>query len=159
MTKLASGDPAPAFALPDQNGSTVALKDYRGRKLLLYFFPKADTPGCTAQSCSVRDALPDLGSAGVDAVGISPDHPPVAQARFDQRYELGFPLLSDPDHAVAEAYGAWGDKRLYGRTYKGIVRSVFVIDERGRVIEAWYGVKPKETVPKAQEALSSWGRG
>jgi peroxiredoxin Q/BCP len=112
----------------------------------VYFFPKADTAGCTAQSCSVRDALPDLASLGIDAVGISPD-PPEKQARFDAKYGLGFPLLADRDHAVADAYRVWGEKRMYGRTYLGIVRSAFLIDEAGRVAHAWYGVKPKDTVP------------
>jgi peroxiredoxin Q/BCP len=152
--RLSPGDPAPEFALPDQSGTTVRLSDYRGRSLLAYFFPKADTPGCTAQSCSVRDALPELGSLGVAAVGISPDAPQ-AQARFDRKYALGFPLLSDSDHGVADAYGVWGEKRLYGRTYMGIVRSAFLIDDQGRVAKAWYGVKPKDTVPKVLSALAS----
>lgn len=153
MTRLQPGDRAPSFALVDQAGRTVRLEDYRGRKLLLYFYPKADTPGCTAQSCAVRDARQELASSGVDVVGISPDRPE-DQAAFDRKYGLGFPLLSDPDHQVADAYGVWGERTLYGKTVVGIVRSAFLIDEEGRVEQAWYQVKPEETVPKARAALA-----
>jgi len=152
--RLSPGDPAPVFALAAQDGSTVRLSDFAGRAVLIYFFPKADTPGCTAQSCSVRDAMPELGSLGVAAIGISPDQPD-KQSRFDAKYGLGFPLLSDPDHRVAEAYGVWGEKRLYGRTYMGIVRSAFLVDRDGRVTGAWYGVKPKDTVPNVLRALAA----
>lgn len=130
----------------------MRLEDFRGRKLLVYFYPKALTTGCTAQSCSVRDAREDLSGLGVDAVGISPDAP-ARQAKFDAKHGLGFPLLSDPDHSVAEAYGVWGEKSMYGRKYMGIVRSSFLIDEDGKIAEIWYGVKPKDTVPKALAAL------
>src|SRR5438445_1560458 len=109
---LTPGDNAPAFTLLDQAGGKVKLSDYKGRKLLVYFYPKADTPGCTRQSCSVRDARPDLSALGVAAVGISPDGSG-AQARFDQKYDLGFPLLADQDRTVASAYGAWGEKTMY----------------------------------------------
>ncbi|HJP66097.1 MAG TPA: thioredoxin-dependent thiol peroxidase [Actinomycetota bacterium] len=152
--RLAPGDRAPDLALPAQDGTTVRLSDFAGRSVLVYFFPKADTPGCTAQSCSVRDALPDLGSLGVDAVGISPD-PPEKQGRFDAKYGLGFPLLSDPDHRVAEGFGVWGEKKLYGRSYMGIIRSAFLIGPDGRVIRAWYGVKPAETVPNVLRVLTA----
>ncbi len=151
---LRSGDPAPAFSLLDQDGTTVNLTDFAGRKLLVYFYPKADTPGCTTQSCAVRDARADLASLGVDVVGISPDQPD-AQSRFDQKFGLGFPLLSDPDHAVADAYGAWGEKSSYGKKYQGIIRSSFLIAEDGRVEQAWYKVSPKDTVPKARAALGA----
>jgi peroxiredoxin Q/BCP len=154
MADLKKGGQAPAFALTDQDGRRVSLSDFRGAKLLVYFYPKADTPGCTTQACSVRDAVPDLRSLGVAAVGISPDLPE-AQKKFALRYGLNFPLLSDPDHRVAEAYGTWGDKTSYGRTVKGIIRSSFLIDADGRVVEAWYKVKPEQTVPFAREALSS----
>jgi thioredoxin-dependent peroxiredoxin len=117
---LSPGDEAPDFTLLDAGGAEASLGDFRGRKVLVYFYPKADTPGCTKQACGLRDALPELGDAAV--VGISPDKP-AALARFDTKYGLGFPLLSDPDHAVAEAYGVWGEKKNYGRTYMGIVRS------------------------------------
>ena len=150
---LTAGDPAPSFSLVDQAGDTVSLSDFAGRKLLVYFYPKADTPGCTTQSCAVRDAREDLSSLGVDVVGISPDEPE-AQSRFDQKFELGFPLLSDPDHAIAQAYGVWGEKMNYGKKYTGIIRSSFLIDADGRVAQAWYKVSPKDTVPKAQKALS-----
>ncbi len=134
----------------------MRLEDFRGRKLLVYFYPKALTSGCTTQSCAVRDAREDLSGLGVDAVGISPDAPRL-QASFDAKHSLGFPLLSDPDHAVAEAFGVWAEKSMYGRKYMGIVRSAFLIGEDGRVEEAWYGVKPKDTVPKALAALGQAG--
>jgi peroxiredoxin Q/BCP len=153
MPRLEPGDPAPDFALPDQTGATVALGDFRGRTLLVYFYPEADTPGCTKQSCSVRDARQDLADRGVAVVGISPDDP-AKQARFDTKYGLSFPLLSDPDHTVADAYGAWGEKKLYGRTYVGLIRSSFLIDPEGRIVRAWYRVKPEDTVPKAMAALA-----
>jgi peroxiredoxin Q/BCP len=153
MDRLQPGDPAPPFSLRDQNGNTVSLSDHAGRKLLVYFYPEADTSGCTKQSCAVRDARTEFGSLGVDVVGISPDEPG-EQGKFDRKYGLGFPLLADTDHAVADAYGVWGEKTLYGRTYMGIVRSSFLIDEDGKVARAWYKVKPEDTVPNALEALA-----
>ena len=152
MTTLAAGDTAPMFALADQHGDTVRLKDFRGRKLLVYFYPKADTPGCTTQSCDVRDHQQDLAGLGVDVIGISPDEPS-AQLAFDEKFALGFPLLSDPDHAVADAWGTWGEKTNYGKTYMGIVRSSFLVDEQGRIEQAWYKVSPAKTVPNATAAL------
>jgi peroxiredoxin Q/BCP len=149
---LKPGDPAPDFALPDQHGNTVRLSDLRGRRVVVYFYPKADTPGCTTQACSLRDARPDLDKVEATVLGISPDKPP-AQARFDEKYGLGFQLLSDPDHAVADAYGVWGERSMYGKTYMGIIRSAFVIDEDGRIAEALYKISPKDTVPKALAAL------
>jgi peroxiredoxin Q/BCP len=151
--KLAVGDKAPAFALVDQTGTTHKLADHKGRKVLIYFYPKADTPGCTTQSCSVRDARKDFGKQGVDVLGISPDKP-AAQQKFDTKYGLGFPLLADEDHAVAEAFGVWGEKSMYGRKYMGIVRSAFLVDEKGKIAGAWYGVSPKDTVPGALAALA-----
>ncbi len=153
MTELKGGDRAPAFALRDQHGETVKLADYQGRKLLVYFYPKADTPGCTTQSCAVSEALEALKSAGTDAVGISPDAP-AAQRAFDDTFKLGFPLLCDTDHAVAEAYGVWGEKSMYGKTHMGIVRSAFLVGEDGRLLGAWYKVSPKDTVPNVQAVLS-----
>ena len=152
MAKLEAGDKAPSFRLKDQNGETVKLSDFKGRKLLIYFYPKDDTPGCTTQSCAVRDAREDFAERDVDVVGISPD-PPDKQRKFDDKYDLGFPLLADEDHAVAEAYGAWGEKSMYGRKYMGIIRSSFLVDGRGRIAEAWYKVSPKKTVPNAEKAL------
>ena len=152
MGKLKVGDQAPSFLLEDQNGRRVSLADFRGTKLLLYFYPKADTPGCTRQACSVRDAAELLQEAGAAVVGISPDRPQKLK-KFDDKYDLRFPLLSDPDHKVAEAYGTWGKKSTYGKSYEGIIRSSFLIDEDGIVLQVTYGVKPEDTVPKAQEAL------
>ncbi len=153
--KLASGQRAPDFSLSDQDGRTVMLSAFRGRKVLLYFYPKADTPGCTTQSCAVRDARQDLKKLKVDVLGLSPDSPE-DQKKFDVKYSLGFPLLADLDHKTAEAYGVWGDKTNYGKTYKGIVRSSFLVDENGVILRAWYNVKPEDTVPKAREALEQF---
>jgi len=152
MAVLKVGDKAPPFSLEDQKRRKVSLADFEGMKLLLYFYPKADTPGCTRQACSVRDSAEQLYETGVAAIGISPDKPD-KQKKFDDKYNLGFPLLSDPDHKVAKAYGAWGQKSMYGRTYEGIIRSSFLIDEHGNVLQAAYNVKPEDTVPKAREAL------
>jgi peroxiredoxin Q/BCP len=153
VTTLAEGDPAPSFALLDQHGSTVRLEDHRGRKVLVYFYPEADTPGCTRQSCALRDHRSDLTGIGADVLGISPDLPD-KQLAFGDRYSLGFPLLSDPDHAIAEAWGAWGEKTSSeGRTYEGIIRSSFLVDEQGRIERAWSPVTPEDTVPNALAAL------
>ena len=154
MTKLGTGDDAPPFALRDQHGEIVSLDGFRGRKLLVYFYPEADTPGCTTQSCDVRDHRQELADLGVDVVGISPDEPD-KQLAFDEKFSLGFPLLADTDHAVAEAWGTWGEKKLYGKSYIGITRSSFLIDEQGRVQHAWYRVKADQTVPKARQALEA----
>lgn len=152
MIKLQKGDSAPEFDLQDQNGKAVRLADFRGKKVLVYFYPKADTSGCTKQACSVKEAEPELEVAGVVAIGISPDKPE-KQKKFDDKYELGFILLSDQYHKVAESYGAWGEKKMYGKTYEGIVRSSFLLDEDGVIIGAWYKVSPADTVPKARKAL------
>jgi thioredoxin-dependent peroxiredoxin len=152
VTVLGPGDRAPFFSLPDQHGATVGLDDFAGRKLLVYFYPEADTPGCTTQSCDVRDHLGDLAGLSVDVVGISPDLP-AKQAAFDVKYGLGFPLLSDPDHAVAEAWGAWGTKTSHGRTSIGIIRSSFLVDEQGRIEDDWYRVRAEDTVPNVLRGL------
>lgn len=154
MSTLAPGHQAPAFALRDQAGRTVSLEDFRGRQVLVYFYPKADTPGCTTQSCAVRDAREELADAGVDVLGISPDEPD-DQAAFDEKYSLGFPLLSDPDHAVADAWGVWGEKTKHGRSYMGVVRSAFLVDEAGLIGRAWYGVSPGDTVPNVRAVLAA----
>ena len=154
VARLKVGDPAPDFALVNQDGELVKLSDFAGKKLLVYFYPKANTPGCTKQSCAVRDALPDLSSLGVAAVGISPDAPD-KQKKFDEKYDLGFPLLSDQDHAVAEAWGVWGEKKSFGKVRMGIIRSSFLVDEEGRIMQASYKVKPLDTVPRAREALGT----
>lgn len=150
MSRLAEGGVAPAFALRDQAGETVTLEGFRGRKVLVYFYPKADTPGCTKQSCALRDIAGRVGDTAI--VGISPDSP-AKQAKFDHKYGLGFPLLADEDHTVSEAYGTWAEKSMYGRKYMGIVRSAFLIDEEGQIAKAWYKVKPEETAANLLESL------
>ncbi len=150
-TRLEPGQKAPAISLSDQDGTTVKLSAFKGRKVLVYFYPKADTPGCTTQSCGLRDVAGDIGDTAI--LGISPDAP-AKQKRFDDKYSLGFPLLADEDHAVAEAYGVWGEKSLYGRKFMGIVRSAFLIDEKGKVAQAWYKISPKDTPVKLQKALA-----
>ena len=150
MSQLSHGDRAPAFALKDQNGETVRLSSFKGRTVLVYFYPKADTPGCTTQSCGLRDVLEEIGDTEI--VGISPDQPDKL-ARFDDKYELGFTLLSDPEHVAAEKYGVWGEKKLYGKVYMGIIRSSFLIDEKGKVAHAWYKISPKDTPKRLLGAL------
>jgi peroxiredoxin Q/BCP len=147
------GDPAPSFALLDQHGETVRLDDYRGRKVLVYFYPEADTPGCTTQSCDLRDHRQELAGIGLDVVGISPDDPQ-KQLAFDTKYHLGFPLLADEDHRVATAWGAWAEKHRGGHTYMGIVRSSFLVDEDGQIEQAWSPVTPQDTVPNALAAVA-----
>jgi peroxiredoxin Q/BCP len=148
---LKQGDKAPAFTLSDQDGNTVSLADFAGRKVLVYFYPKADTPGCTTQACGLRDILGDIGDTAV--LGISPDKP-AKQKKFDDKYSLGFPLLADEDHAVAEAYGSWGEKSMYGRKYMGIIRSAFLVDANGDVAEAWPKISPKDTPKNLLAALA-----
>jgi peroxiredoxin Q/BCP len=154
MATLAPGARAPAFTLPDQSGTKVKLSDFKGRKVVVYFYPRADTPGCTAQSCALRDAEPDLSQLDAAIVGISPDSPD-RQRKFDEKYGLGFTLLADEDHVVAEKWGVWGEKVNYGKKYMGIVRSAFVVDENGKIAAAFYKVSPKDTVPKVTAALES----
>jgi len=155
--QLKPGDKAPDFELTAQDGKALKLSDYKGRKLLLYFYPKAGTAGCTLQACSVRDSMPKLGKLSVAALGISPDRPE-EQASFDKTQTLGFPLLSDPDHKTAEAYGVWGMRKIGEELKPGIIRSSFLIDEQGRIAGAWYNVKPADTVPNALEALKALER-
>ena len=147
MSRLEVGDRAPGFSLQDQDGRTVTLEGFRGRKVLVYFYPKADTPGCTRQSCSVRDASGELDGLGVAAVGISPD-PPARLRKFADKHGLGFTLRSDPDRQVARAWGAFGEKTMYGKKVEGIVRSSFLVDEKGQVAGASYKVNPEDTVPR-----------
>jgi peroxiredoxin Q/BCP len=153
MDNLKSGDKAPDFALLDQNGNIMKLADFKDKKkILLYFYPKALTAGCTSQAREVSAARKSLADLGVEAIGISTDKPEVLK-KFDNNLELNFPLLSDADHSVAEAYGVWGEKSIYGRNLYGIIRSSFLIDESGQIIQAWYKVSPKDTVPKALQEL------
>ena len=143
---------APELAVHLFHGPSRTLKDLRGAPVVLYFYPKADTPGCTTQACSIRDASDLLQTHKVEALGISPD-PPEKLDKFDQKHSLRFPLLSDPESTVAKAYGAWGEKSMYGKKYEGIIRSSFLLDEKGKILQAWYKVSPKETVPFARQAL------
>jgi thioredoxin-dependent peroxiredoxin len=150
---LKPGDKAPDFTLLDQNGEPFSLsKSLKARKVshFVYFYPKADTPGCTTQACGLRDAMPKVGKTAV--IGVSPDKPAKLE-KFDTKYSLGFPLLADEEHAVAEAYDVWAEKSMYGRKYMGIVRSAFLIDEKGKIAEAWYKVSPKDTVTNLLAAL------
>jgi peroxiredoxin Q/BCP len=150
MSQLTAGTPAPDFTLTDQHGETVSLGDFAGRKVLVFFYPKADTPGCTSQACGLRDVAEDIGDTVV--VGISPDLPPKLE-KFDTKHDLGFTLLSDPEHAVADAFGVWGEKKLYGKVYMGIIRSSFLIDEQGQLEQVWYKISPKDTPKKLLAAL------
>ena len=152
MTKLAVGDKAPAFGLKDQHGKLVRLSGFKGKRVVVYFYPKADTPGCTQQSCNLQDAFPQLKKLKAEVVGISPD-PVEKQLKFADKYGLKFSLLADTDHAVAEAWGVWGEKMNYGRKYMGIVRSAFVVDDKGKLAGVFYKVSPKDTVPKAEAVL------
>ena len=148
---LSTGDKAPAFNLSDQHGNKIRLSSFKGRKVLVYFYPKADTPGCTTQACGLRDIAGDIGDTVV--LGVSPDAPTKLE-KFDDKYGLGFALLSDPDHATADAYGAWGEKSMYGKKYMGIVRSAFLVDEKGRVSHAWPKISPKDTPTNLLKALA-----
>jgi peroxiredoxin Q/BCP len=149
---LKPGDKAPDFTLLDQNGEDVQLSSLQGRRVLVYFYPKADTPGCTKQACGLNDILGDIGDTAV--LGISPDKP-TKQAKFAEKYGLGFPLLSDPDHAVAEAFDVWKEKSMYGRKYMGIERSAFLVDNDGRIAEVWYKVSPADTPKNLLAALGA----
>jgi peroxiredoxin Q/BCP len=150
---LHPGDPAPDFTLPDQDGQPVALAALRGKPVVLYFYPKADTPGCTTQACGVRDHQADYSKFDAVVLGVSPD-PVKKVAKFDQKYGLGFPLLADEDHTVAEAYGVWVEKSMYGRTYMGNERTTFVIDEEGTIRNVFRKVKPAEHDQLVLEALA-----
>ncbi len=138
--RLAPGDPAPDFTLPDADGHPVSLSSFRGQRVIVYFYPAALTPGCTKQACDFRDNLTDLNADGITVLGISPDQPSKL-AKFRDKEGLTFPLLSDPDHSVLEAYGAYGEKVLYGKKTVGVIRSTFVIDQEGAIEKAMYGVK------------------
>ena len=150
--RLAAGDAAPDFTLPTDNGDSLSLKDLRGRKVVLYAYPAAMTPGCTTQACDFRDSLGSLQAAGYDVVGISPD-PPAKLAKFRERDAITFPLVSDQDKSVLTAYGAFGEKQMYGKTVTGVIRSTFVIDEDGKIDKALYNVKATGHVAKLRRDL------
>ncbi|MBB4734986.1 thioredoxin-dependent thiol peroxidase [Micrococcus cohnii] len=151
-TRLAVGDTAPAFTLQDQDGRPVSLRDYAGKHVIVYFYPAASTPGCTTQACDFRDSLASLSAAGYVVLGISPD--PIGKIiRFAEKESLTFPLLSDEDHAVAAAYGAWGEKKNYGRVYEGLIRSTIVVAPDGTVELAQYNVKATGHVERLRRAL------
>jgi len=146
------GDKAPAFTLQDQSGKPVKLTDFKGRKVVLYFYPKDDTPGCTREACAFRDEHSALQKAGAVVLGISPDGT-ASHAKFAGKYKLPFPLLADPDHAVSEKYGAWGEKTLYGRKFLGITRSTFLVDGSGKVARVWPRVKVDGHVDQVLDAV------
>lgn len=137
------GDKAPAFTLPDQNGDKVKLSDFKGEYVVLYFYPRADTPGCTTQACGIRDRSDEYAAAGAMVLGVSPDEPAKLE-KFDDKHGLGFTLLGDVDHEVAEKYGAWGEKSMYGKKYMGMLRSTFIIDPKGKVARVFPKVQPKK---------------
>ena len=149
---IESGAKAPRFRLKDQSGSPVAAKDLEGQAYVLFFYPKASTPGCTQETCDFRDAKTALKRRGVQVFGVSPDAED-RQAKFHEKHEVNFPLLCDTEHALAEAYGCWKEKKLYGKTYMGIERSTFVVGEDGKVARAWRKVKVKGHVAEVLEAL------
>lgn len=151
-TRLSVGDPAPGFSLPDADGGTVSLGDFRGRKVIVYFYPAASTPGCTKQACDFRDNLAELGDAGMAVVGISPDKPEKL-ARFRDEEGLTFPLLSDPERTTLAAWGAFGEKKMYGKVVRGVIRSTFVVDEDGRIEVAQYNARATGHVAKLRRDL------
>lgn len=149
---LEKGEQAPGFELTSAEGETVRLADFAGRRVILFFYPKAGTPGCTTQACGFRDRWPQIEGAGATVVGVSPDTPEDL-AKWKEEEQLPYDLLSDTDHEVAEAYGVWGKKKMFGREYMGIIRSHFVIDEDGRLADVQYNVGPEKSVKRAVEAL------
>jgi peroxiredoxin Q/BCP len=149
---LDSGDPAPDFTLTTGDGESVSLAGLRGTRVVLYFYPRDDTPGCTAEACTFRDMSAEFEARGARVFGISADSEKSHQ-KFASKYGLNFPLLSDPDHAVATAYESWGPKKFMGRSYEGIIRNTFLIDEQGRIARAWRSVKPREHVEEVLAAL------
>jgi peroxiredoxin Q/BCP len=148
------GNAAPAFTAKTGNGETVRLKDLRGQKVVLYFYPKDDTPGCTKEACSFRDAFADYKKRGIEVLGVSPDSE-TSHQKFTVKYKLPFTLLADPDHAIADAYGVWGEKKFMGRTYMGVKRMTFLIDEKGKIKRVFEKVKPEEHAREVLEAFES----
>ena len=153
---LQEGTTAPDFTLEASGGETASLSDYRGQIVVLYFYPKDDTPGCTTEACNFRDDYSEIQAAGAVVLGVSPDSIR-SHDKFMLKYELPFPLLSDPDHQVAEMYGAWGEKKMYGRTYMGIIRSTYVIDEEGMIVKVFPKVRPKAHSEQVLAVLREMG--
>jgi len=151
---LQQGDMAPDFTLRDQNGDEVTLSDLRGGTVVVYFYPRADTPGCTTQACGIRDRSDEYAAAGARVLGISPDEVEDI-AKFAGKYDLGFTLLADPDHEVAEEYGAWGEKSMYGKKYLGVLRSTFIVDSDGKIAKVFPKVQPKKHDRLVLEALAA----
>ncbi len=152
--RLEVGDKAPAFSLPDADGKIVKLADFKGRKVIVYFYPAASTPGCTKQACAFRDGLAELNDAHIDVVGVSPDKPEKL-AKFRDAESLTFPLLSDPDKTVLTAWGAFGEKKMYGKTVQGVIRSTFMVDEKGKIAVAQYNVKAANTASAIQKIIDA----
>jgi thioredoxin-dependent peroxiredoxin len=150
---LKEGTTAPAFKTTDQNGESVSLKDLRGRKVVLYFYPKDDTPGCTKEACSFRDAYSKFKKKDITVLGVSPDKE-TAHKKFVTKYQLPFTLLADTDHSIAEAYGVWGEKKFMGRTYLGVHRTTFLIDEKGKIRKIFEKVKPEDHASEVLEAFA-----
>jgi len=153
MSQLQIGDAAPNFEASTDQGESVSLDNYRGQRVVLYFYPKDDTSGCTTQACALRDNYPEIEEKNAVVLGVSPDGVESHQ-KFKSKFDLPFTLLVDEDHAIAEAYGTWGEKSMYGRKYMGIVRSQFVIDEKGTLIDVQYKISPKKSAPTALKALA-----
>lgn len=151
--ELAAGDPAPFFSRSDETGRDVTLDDFAGHRFVVYFYPKAFTPGCTTESCDFRDRYQTFYENGYEILGVSPDEPDRLTA-FKEEHDLPFPLLSDPDHAMASAYGAWGLKKNYGREYEGLIRSTFVVDEDGAIEHAWYNVRASGHADRVERELA-----
>lgn len=151
-TKLKVGDKAPAFELKDENGKTVKLSDFKGKRVVVYFYPKDDTEGCTTQACGFRDAYPQIEEQNAVVLGISPQDEK-SHTKFKTKYDLPFTLLVDTDHKVADAYGVWGQKSMYGVKYMGVIRSHFVVDEKGKLVDVQVKISPKDSVKKALEVV------
>jgi thioredoxin-dependent peroxiredoxin len=152
MTQPTEGKKAPAFSAKDQDGNTVKLSDFKGKNVILYFYPKDDTPGCTKEACAFRDEFAQFKKKGAVVLGVSPDDEK-SHTKFIKKYSLPFTLLADTDHSIAEAYGAWGEKAMYGKKYMGILRSTVLIDKDGRVAKVWPKVKPEEHAAEVLAAL------
>jgi peroxiredoxin Q/BCP len=150
---LKEGTTAPAFKTTDANGETVSLKDLRGQKVVLYFYPKDDTPGCTKEACSFRDEFATFKKRGITVLGVSPDNEK-SHKKFETKYKLPFTLLADTDHAIAESYGVWGEKKFMGRTYMGVQRTTFLIDEKGKIKKVFEKVKPEDHASEVLEAFA-----